>query len=114
MRPQTLTLDCEALEAFRTSFNFTLGHMLRQMQRMGLENGTLTGKLKISMQQAVDQEGEIHVDLEIAPDVSMKLEYSASMGGEKIRGLKLKFGRDGDPIVGTNQITMDEIAEKGA
>ena len=113
MKPQTLNLNSEALNSFRNNFDFALAHMLRQMQEKGLQSGTITGKLKIEMDQYADEHGIMHRQLEIAPDVSIKLGYSASMGGDKVRDLELKWNMDKDPIVGTNQISMDEL-EGGA
>ena len=74
MRPETLNLDSEALKSFRDLFDVSLRHAVTNMEERGLETGTITGKVKISIDRDVNREtGEKVTFISLKPDVSVKL-----------------------------------------
>ena len=111
---EKLNLDSEQLRSFRDLFDISLRHMLENMEQKSLQSGTITGKIKVSMERIVDREtGEMMTMLSLKPDVSVKLGFNGKAECETIYGLHMVFDRNGDPIVSENQITMDELL-KGA
>ena len=114
MEPQVLSLDCEALKGFRYMFDAMLRNMVSRMEKKGLSTGTLTGKIKISTEAVADQDGEIRTMVEIRPDVNMKIDENEKAEMDKVKGIFLKFDVQGNPVIGTEQVTMEEIIRKGA
>ncbi len=111
---ENLSIDSEQLESFRNLFDISLRHMMVNMKEKDLQNGTITGKIKIQMERIVNRKtGEIQTLISLKPDVSVTLGINGKAECEEIRGLHLAFDRNGDPIVSENQITMDELM-KGA
>lgn len=111
---EILNIESEQLKSFRDLFDISLRHMLENMEQKSLQSGTITGKIKVSMERIVDREtGEMMTMLDLKPDVSVKLGSNGKAECAEIRGLFLSFDRNGDPIVSENQITMDELM-KGA
>lgn len=112
---EVLSIESEKLKSFRDLFDISLRHMMVNMDEKELQNGTITGKIKIQMERIVNREtGEMQTLIELKPDVSVKLGINGKAECEEIKGLHLAFDRNGDPIVSENQITMDEIMKKGA
>ena len=112
---ETLSIESEQLKSFRDLFDISLRHMMVNMAEKELQNGTITGKIKIQMERIVNREtGEMQTLIELKPDVSVKLGINGKAECEEIRGLHLAFDKNGDPIVSENQITMDELIGKGA
>lgn len=109
-----LNIESDQLRSFRDLFDISLRHMLEKMKQKDLQNGTITGKIKVIMNRTVDREtGEMMTMLNLMPDVSVKLGVNGKAECETIYGLHMVFDRNGDPIVSENQITMDELM-KGA
>lgn len=118
MKPQILDLDSEALEEFRQKFETAIGLLLRNMIRKDILDGEVGGKLKIKLTFGTDKEtGEQIVMPEITPDVHIKVGAKAKMECVKRGGMILQTTPCGQPVVASNQITMDELIEadrKGA
>ena len=114
MRPETLNLDSEALRSFRDMFDISLRHALISMKEKDLQTGTITGKVKISIDRDMNREtGEMVTFISLKPDVNVKLGINAKVECEEVKGLHLGFDGNWDPIVAENQISMDEyFAEK--
>ena len=111
---EILNIESEQLKSFRDLFDISLRHMLENMEQKSLQIGTITGKIKVSMERCVDrQTGEMMNMLNLKPDVSVKMGSNEKAECETIFGLHMVFDRNGDPIVSENQITMDELM-KGA
>ena len=112
---ESLCINSEQLASFRNQFDISLRHMMVNMDQKELQNGTITGKIKIRMERIVNREtGEMQTMIELEPEVSVKLGINGKAECEKINGLHLAFDRNGDPVVSENQITMDELIGKGA
>ena len=114
MEPQVLSLDCEALKGFRYLFDAMLRNMVGKMEEKGLSSGTVTGKVKILLDTVTDQGGEIRTVMEIKPDVNVKIGETDKAELDKMRGIFLQFDVNGNPVIGTEQVTMDEMIRKGA
>ena len=113
MEPQELTLKGEIFKQFMELFDFDLRYMLRTMKAKDLEEGTVTAKIKVIMATDVDQNAELHDTIQLKPSVSIKLGMNMSDDVPASVKMQLKFDRSGMPIVGTNQISMDEMLEEG-
>jgi len=112
---EILSIESEQLKSFRYLFDISLRHMMVNMAEKELQNGTISGKIKICMERIVNREtGEMQTMIELKPDVSVKLGINGKAECEEIKGLHLAFDRNGDPVVSENQITMDDLIGKGA
>ena len=115
MKPQTLTLDSEVLGEFRENINNTLAVLVREMKARGLHEGTITAKVDITIEEAVDANGQIAKQLSIQPEVTMKMGAKGKVECSKRSGLFVRLNDDGVPVVGHCQIDIDELlAEEGA
>ena len=113
---ESLCINSEQLKSFRDLFDISMRNMLMNMEEKDLQSGTITGKIKITMERIVDREtGEmVTTMIELKPDVSVKLGINGKAECETVRGLHFAIDRNGDPVVSENQISMDELIGKGA
>ena len=112
--PEELNLDCEALATFKRCMNIYLKDMIRKMYAKGMTEGTLTGKVKIILEQGADENGEIINMLTIKPDVKAKISMENKAEMEKQEGIFMKFDENGHPIVANQQINMEDYMQRGA
>lgn len=112
MKPQELNLDCELFAEFRQALDAAVKIILIRMMEKGLDSGSITGKLDITLRTFTTDEGEVKYMPEIQPDVQMKIGTKAKLDCTKQNGFLAK--RNGNGIViGTDQITMDELIAGG-
>lgn len=115
MKPQELNLDCELFEDFRYKVNLGINALIRTMIRKGLTGGKISASIGIEMKEHLTDEGEILYMPTIKPDVKIKIESKENIECEKQEGFIVKPDGANGFVVGTNQITMDELLkEKGA
>ena len=114
MKPQRLNLESEALEEFRQSLSAALEIVTCQLVRRRLNKGTVSAKVAITIEErADDKTGEIYYQMELEPNVSMKVGASDSLKCGK-RSAIMKQDNDGRPMIASEQIGMDEIMQEGA
>lgn len=113
MKPQRLNIESEALEEFRQSLNAALEIVTCQLIRRKLQKGTVSAKVAITIhEQADDKTGEIYYQMELEPNVNMKIGASDSLKCGKKAAI-MKQDAEGRPLIASEQIGMDElIAEK--
>ena len=115
MKPQRINIESEALEEFRQSLNAALEIVTCQLMRKRLHEGTVSAKVKISLEERQDDKtGEIYYTMELEPKVTMKIGASDNMGCGKKAGIIMQPDRDGRPMIASQQITMDELEKEGA
>ena len=108
MKPQELKLECELFNEFRRALDAAINNCVRQMVVKRLSDGTITGKIEIHLEEAADKNGEVLFYPEITPDVALKIGAKGKIDCTKQMGFMMKCGPDGF-IVGTDQVTMDEL-----
>ena len=80
MKPQRLNIESEALEEFRQSLNAALEIVTCQLIRRKLQKGTVSAKVAITIhERADDKTGEIYYQMELEPNVNMKIGASDSL-----------------------------------
>ena len=113
MKPQQMTLDCELFDDFRMAMDTAIRNVLDRMIEKGLESGSITGKLDITLRTSLDEQtGEVMYLPEIEPKVSMSIGTKAKVDCTKQMGFLAKLSADG-VVVGTDQVTMDELIREG-
>ena len=113
MKPQELNLECELFNDFREALDSAIKVVLVRMMEKGLDSGTITGKLDITLRSHVSETtGEVSFMPEIVPDVSMKIGTKAKIDCAKQLGFLAKRSLHG-VVVGTDQVTMDELIREG-
>ena len=114
MKPQQMDLNCELFDDFRQALDNAIRIVLDRMIEKGLDSGSINGKLDISMRTSVSETtGEVMYLPEIEPKVSMSIGTKAKIDCTKQMGFLAKQSQDGI-VVGTDQVTMDELIKEGA
>lgn len=114
MKPQELNLGCELFDEFRLALDNAIRIAMENMMAKGLHDGTVTGKLDIALNQYKDKEtGEMMYEPEIKPDVNIKIGTKAKIDLAKQAGFLAKRSDD-RIVVGTDQVTMDEMIREAA
>ena len=114
MKPQCLNMESDALVSFRNGMNAALSKVLTEMKKRNLMQGTVTGKIDIVMVDVTDNDtGEVQTRIEIDPVVNMKIGSKGKYPCGLVTGLIMAMDEDGNPIVASSQIDIDELlAEK--
>lgn len=112
MKAEGLSLGCEALEEFRKDFDYMLKSIVKEMTIRDLKDGTISAKIKVTMETGIDITGQVNNMLSIEPDVSMKIGSSGKLKGRKQNGLFLQYTKDGAPVIGESQVSIDEYIRK--
>ena len=109
MSPQVMGLYSEPMDEFRQSLDDLMKLLLVQLTERGLETGTLTAKIKVTLDRKTSGGPTM---MQIEPDVSLKI---GAKGGKKCRtqsGIFLFYNDEGEPIITGNQIGMMEYLQK--
>ena len=108
MNPQELKLECEALDGFRADLGNAIRLTVNSLFERELMVGTVTAKIKITLNKAEGRNGQPIHTLKIEPDVAMKIGANGKKKCEVQEGIFLKYAEDGTPIIAGEQIEMDE------
>ena len=117
MKPQELSLTSELLDEFRMHLDAALGMCVRQLIQRDLYKGEVTTKIGIELEKYTDEKtGEIYYNMEIEPDVRLKLSAKGRLECDKKKGIVIAKDKYGVPVVASNQIDIDELLDeqKGA
>lgn len=109
MKPQELSLQCEALEDFVNNLDAALKITAKALLRKKMKNGTVSAKIDIEINEITNQDGEVFNIMSIKPAVNMKIGSKDKMEPQQVHGMYIKQDDDGTPIVGSNQISIDEL-----
>lgn len=115
MKAHELNLDSIVFAEMTAKLNEAIQRTVRVMRDKGLTEGTVSAKIKIGVMEYVDQNGEFSTTAIFEPKVTTKVGSSAE---EKCGGTggKITISKDGDVLIGSEQVTMDEVIgkQKGA
>ena len=112
MKPQQMDLNCELFDDFRQAMDAAIRSVLDRMIEKGLDSGSVTGKLDITLRTSVSETtGEVMYLPEIDPKVSMSFGTKAKIDCVKQMGFLAKLSQNG-VVIGTDQVTMDELLEE--
>lgn len=112
MKPQELSLQCEALEEFVMNLDEALKITAKAMMRKKMQCGTVNAKIDIVIQEVTNTDGEVFKVLSIKPGVSMKIGSKEKMETAERNGLYVKQDENGVPIVGSSQVSIDELISR--
>lgn len=111
MKPQELTIEGELFEDFRNNFDVAMKLLINRMIKTRISKGTVTSRITINMKELIEDGGEVVRMPEIDFGISMSMSEKDSMKGNMRRGLILRQGPSYELLVGTDQISMDELME---
>ena len=109
MKPQELNLKSEALTEFMIKLEAALKIVPIRMIERKMQAGTVSAKIDFEIREMPTQDGEILHVIEIKPDVKMKIGSKASFDCDKKGGLFISQDVNGTPIIGSNQISIEEL-----
>ena len=109
MKPQELTINGELFEEFRNNFDIAMKILINRMITTRIGKGTVNAKITINMKEFIDDNGEVVRMPEMDFGIGMGMSEKDSMKGNLHRGLILKRQASGGLLVGTDQISMDEL-----
>ena len=111
MKAHELDIDSIVLAEMRMKLNNMLDKTVRTMKSKGLNEGTVSVKIKIGMIESTDENGEVHTTAIFEPKVTSKVgsSHEDKCGGT---GGRITFGSDGQVLIGSEQVTMDELMEE--
>ena len=115
MKPQTFNLNSEVLDEFRDKMNAALAAVVKQLKRRNMREGKITGQIHITLEDTTTEEGEVVTQMEIEPEVTMNISAKGKLECSKQSGLFTRLNNEGEPVIGSCQIDMDELLaeEKG-
>lgn len=111
MRQQELTINGELFEEFRNNIDMAMKILINRMLSTKIHKGTVSAKIGIEIKEIIDDNGEIVRMPDITYSIGMGMSEKDSMKGNLQRGLVLKHGPCGLLMIGTEQISMDELME---
>lgn len=111
MKPQELTINGELFDEFRNNFDMAMKILINRMITTRIGKGTVNAKITINMKEFIDDSGEVVRMPEMDFGIGMGMSEKDSMKGNLQRGLILRRRASGGLLVGTDQISMDELME---
>lgn len=111
MKPQELVIEGELFDEFRGNLNAAMRILINRMIGTKIMKGAVSAKIGIEIKEFVDDNGEIVRMPEINYSIGMGMSEKDSMKGNMQRGLILKRTSSGGLLVGSDQISMDELME---
>lgn len=111
MEQEALTINGELFKELRISMNFALNILINRMMETKIGAGTVTAKIGIKLDEATNEDGEIVRMPSFSYSIGMGMAEKESFKGNLRRDL-IMTRKDGRLMIGTNQVTMDEILEE--
>ena len=108
MEAQTLGLYCDQLDDFRAKLDETIRGLMLNLTERDLEDGTVTAKIKVVRRIVVDEANVARTMIRMEPTVGFKIVASGQAKCDTANGLLLAYGENGEPVIGENQITIEE------
>ena len=110
MKPQELTLESDVFNGLRISMNEAIRIVMKSLIEKDLYHGSVTAKIDIMLKEETDENtGERCLMPAFFPEVSFEIKNKDKIKCVPEAGMYLKKGPMGQLIIGTNQITMDEL-----
>lgn len=115
MKPQTLTINSEALQDYLQTQVSMMNLCICNLAEKKLTSGTVAAKIKIALIEQKDEKtGEFYYRMELEPKVDVKIGGSASVKCETKTDLYMKRDERGMPVIASKQIDMEEYLQEGA
>lgn len=115
MKPQTLTIDSEALQDYLQTQVSMMNLCICNLAEKKLTSGTVDAKIKIILVEQKDEKsGEIYYRMVLEPKVDIKIGGKESIKCAMIPDLFMKRDERGMPVVASTQIDMEEFLQEEA
>lgn len=109
MKQQEFDLNSEIFDEFRNVLSIAIRNTAKELIERDLAKGTITAKIAIEMKRDVDDDGVVTLMPEISSDIGSKIGASGKMKPSDQKGLIMKKGPHDELIIGTHQISIDEV-----
>ena len=116
MKAQVLNLGSESLVEFREKLDAALAVAVNRMKEKWLMQASVTGKIKITLEEQTDSQGEIHTLMKLEPEVNVNMSTKGKVQCGTQSGLFVQLDEEGRPVIGSCQVDIDELLarEEGA
>ena len=111
MKTQELTINGEMFDELRNNLDAAMKILINRMISTKIMKGAVSTKISISLKEIIDDNGEIVRMPEIDYSIGMGMSEKDSMKGNVQRGLILSRCTQGRLMIGSQQVSMDEIME---
>lgn len=110
MKQHELDIDSAVFAQLRYELSKAIQDSIIQMKLKDLSECTVSAKIKIGLISTVDENAEVNYSVIFDPKVTSKIGRSTE---KKVRGTggRITIGDDGELLIGTNQVTMDELID---
>ena len=114
MKTQALTINGEMFEELRTNIDVAMKILINRMITARIDKGNVSAKISITLKEIIDDNGEIVRMPELDYTIGMGMSEKESIKGSMKRGLILQRCPAGRLMIGSQQVSMDELMEEGA
>ena len=117
MKPQELNLGSEIFNDLREKFDVAINALIRNLIKKDLSEGSMSVRIKTELDRHTnDETGEVELMPRFEPKINIKIGAKGDIDCNTAEGFILKERPDGSHVIGTNQISMDELMDdrKGA
>ena len=113
MKTQELTIKGELFDEFNNNVDSAMKLLINRMISTRINKGAVSAKIGIEIKEYIDDNGEVVRMPEISYSIGMGMSEKDTLKGNIQRGLMLKRAACGKLLIGSDQISMDEIMEEG-
>ncbi|MCR5566180.1 MAG: hypothetical protein K6F61_04960 [Clostridiales bacterium] len=110
MKIHELDFDSPVFTELKAMLSMNIIDTVKRMNNKNLAEGTVSAKIKIGMMQTVDENGEIHSTAIFEPKVTAKVGDSSEDKCGATGG-RIVVNADGSVLIGSEQVTMDELID---
>ena len=114
MKTQELTINGEMCEELRTNIDVAMKILINRMITARINKGSVSAKISITMKEIIDDNGQVVRMPEIDYSIGMGMSEKESIKGSMQRGLILQRCPAGMLMIGSQQVSMDELMQEGA
>ena len=111
MKTQELTINGEMFDELRNNLDVAMKILINRMIATRIGKGSVNAKISITMKEFIDDSGEIVRMPEFDYSIGMGMSEKDRMKGNVQRGLILQRCSAGRLMIGSQQISMDELTE---
>ena len=112
MKPTELSIGTEIFADMRTKMDVALNAVISNLISKDMGSGKVTAKINITLNKKTDEEtGEIYYEPVFEPIVNVSIGAKGKLECSAPVGLILKKSKCGRNVVGTNQITFEDLMD---
>ena len=115
MKPHELSIESPVFAGTLLMLGNEINSTITDLVKKDLSEGSVTLKIKIGIMKSPDEDGVFHNTVLFDPKLKSSIGRSTEdkLGGT---GGRIEINKEGKIIIGTNQISMDELIDeqKGA